>query len=79
VRSFRGWLARRSSAICVSIDLYIIETTTAGVSTTGETITHSSRSQSLRNSDAASAIAKTRRRSGLKADPDGQLWILETK
>jgi hypothetical protein len=74
VRSFRGWLARRSSASCVSIDLYIIETgATAGVSKTGETITHSSRSQSLRKSDAASAIAKTRRRSGLKANPDGQL------
>jgi hypothetical protein len=79
VRLFRGWLARRSSAICVSIDLYIIETTTADVSKTEETITHSSRSQSLSNSAAASAIAKTRRRSGLKADPDGQLWILGTK
>jgi hypothetical protein len=73
VRSFRGWLSRRSSAIYVSIDLYIIETTTASVSTTGETITHSSRSQSLGSSDAASTIAKTRRRSKLKADPDGQL------
>jgi len=41
VRSFRGWLARRSSANLCGHDFYIIETgATAGVSKTGVTITH---------------------------------------
>jgi hypothetical protein len=49
----------------------IIETgTTAGASKAGKAITRSSCSRSFRNSDAASAVAETRRRSGPKADAD---------